>query len=307
MTPEEREIVEAVAQNSVLFMKQAVVAILKHNDDDDAPLNKQTAILSSSFIQVALELATVARTIMNHGLASIISAKQNTLTLAQMVAEFANNSLKTKTFNELKNTLRADQVISDTDYSLMTQFQSYRNKLLHFAFKFHPDDLYDIKYEFIYLLVHVLPTLLGAEPDTGDLHKRLLPDDQFRMLIRFPRYAEKMSELAKNMSSSVYKCFFCGTRSLAIDEEFCCCCCFDYDDNSFGFANCPFCDCRKAVIFDAGNIDSQRDRRMNGLCLNCDAKCEVYKCPECHEANVVEADASKKACSLGRCQYAELP
>jgi hypothetical protein len=87
-------------------------------------------------------------------------------------------------FERLKLFVLADPEsyhLNETDEHFVSQFQSLRNKLVHVNYNFDSADLFDLNYDMIYVLVHIVPKLLAAnEEQPSEYLKQLLGPDAFR-------------------------------------------------------------------------------------------------------------------------------
>lgn len=236
------------------------------------------------FLQISLELATEYFLIKEKGLRAIIATRsQISLTDEELLQAFWKNEIKTKTFEQLKELMQEysnDFSTSKDELTIIDIFQLYRNKIMHLNYNFE-QDLFDIKYEFIYLIVHVLIPLLNDEEyevTPSEFYEYCLNKDEFLKLINFPTYVEKMESLAREESRYVYKCLECHHETFSVNDELCYCCNFQMPLQDFG--DCILCGSEKSVVFDNLNIEINNNI-MRGLCLNCDKYMLVFKCPQC--------------------------
>jgi ligand-binding sensor protein len=301
------EIVSKVRKNSWLFLRRAIKELVSHDDSLDDGLTEETATISTTFIQIAFELSLVAHFLKKDGIHGIVKGSDSSLTEEELLEKFEDNDLNTKSFNSLKKDAIDDHVFLCTDdESLIDEFQKVRNKLVHLNYKFHTGDLYDLKYDLTYFIVKVIiPILSGEYERPSEAISINLDSKDFVKLINFPPYAYQMYKAAKEQSDFVYKCVHCGNESLAVDSgnEHCYSCCSDF--TGAGFIDCPYCKSRGAMIYDALNIDAQRDFSIRALCLKCEEDDVVYYCKKCDAEVALEAYAGDGKCHLGYCEWGE--
>ena len=166
------------------------------------------------------------------------------------------------------------------------------------------DELYDLKYDLIYFIIKVIiPTLTKEYSRFSEVISMNLDKKDFLKLVKFPPYAYEMHNVAKENAKNVYNCIFCGNHSLAVDfgAEHCYSCGRDF--NHAGFIDCPYCKSERAMIYDAMNIDNQKDRIIKGRCLKCENDDLVYLCKQCGAEVALEAEAGKGKCRPGFCQW----
>lgn len=299
-------LVKKVRNNSWLFLRRAINELVTHDDYDDNELLQETAVIATTFIQMAFELSLVAYFINDDGIHGIVKGNDTSLSEEELLSRFKNNALVTKSFNTLKQQAVSRNIfMHDEDEYLVDEFQKIRNKLVHLNYEFSTDDLYDLKYELTYFLVNIVVLILCDEYDRpSEAISMNLDSDNFIKLINFPPYAEQMNEVAKEHSEYVYKCVHCGNKSLSAadyDNEHCYSCCADFTD--VGFIKCPYCKAQKSMIYDALNIEYQSDKAIRGLCLSCDEEDTIYYCKKCAAEVPLKAFAGRGKCFNGFCEF----
>lgn len=286
MTEQEKKIYDIVFSNAIFFLKRGISEVLSHNDNFDKALSKETGIISTLFTQMSIELAIKAFLVKEKGLKSILSDKYKNKTEEEILQSFEDNKLHTKQYNDLKNYLIKNERLtwfSENDYSHLEQFQQFRNKLVHLNLFLHEADLYDLKYEVIYVIVHIIVPLLAEisfefETPTAFYNEHLNKDD-YKKLISFPPYVYEMEKLASEFTGIRYYCPECYKKTYSPINNICYCCNLNYE-YSVEYTNCPSCNAKNSVIFDPHNI-AINNHIINGLCLNCDCRMKVHKCPKC--------------------------
>ena len=299
-------LVSKVRDNSWLFLRRAIKELVTHDDHNDDELPRETAIIATTFIQMSFELSLVAYFINSEGIHGIVKGSDKELSEAELLSKFEANSLVTKSFNTLKQQAVNQHAFKrEDDEHLVSEFQNIRNKLVHLNYEFSSGDLYDIKYELTYFLVQVIIPILTEDYDRpSEIISINLDFNDFIKLINFSPYAEQMKVVAREKSDCVYECVHCGIESLATDDfgnEHCYSCCADLIGT--GFINCPYCNAKKSMIYDALNIDCQSDRTIKGLCLNCGEDDMIYSCNKCDSEVPIEAYMGNGKCHIGFCEF----
>lgn len=290
-------IADKVRESSWLFLRRAIKELISHDDTNDDGLSKEVAIVSTVFIQMAFELSLVARVVSEYGIHGVVKGGDSMLGEKELLAKFDSNDLDTKTFNALKQrAVEQFYFLNEDDQYLVDDFQRMRNKLVHLNYEFSPGDLYDLKYDIVYFLVQVvIPMLSKEESRPSEVIASKLDGGDFYRLIKFPPYASRMYQKAKQFSDDVYKCFYCGNESLAAGgygNEHCYSCNQDYFH--VGFADCARCCSRNSIIYDSLNIEFQLDRTLKGVCLNCDEDDLMYSCASCGSVVALEATSYER-------------
>ena len=302
------QLVVKVSDNSWLFLRRAIQELVTHDDSEDNELLQETAVIATTFIQMAFELSLVAYFLNEDGIHGIVKGSDISLSEEELLSKFENNTLVTKSFNTLKQQAVNQHVFMNKDDEYMVDnFQKIRNKLVHLNYEFSTGDLYDLKYELTYFLVQIIIPILCEEYDRpSEAISTNLNSGDFIKLINFPPYADQMHKVAKDHSDCVYKCVHCGNHSLAtsdFENEHCYSCCDDFIGVSF--INCPYCNSEKSMVYDALNIDCQPDKAIRALCLNCGEDDMVYYCKKCDAQVPLEAYAGTGKCFNGFCAFDE--
>lgn len=308
MTVYQRKIYDAIFGNAILFLKRGINEVLLHNDYNDTALNRETGIIATLFIQMSIELAIKAYLVKEEGVKSILMDKYNSNTDEEIYNLFTNNSLHTRQYNNLKDILSSNQRIislTDNDCEHLDQFQKYRNNLVHLNLFLYEADLYDLKYEITYVIVHILVPLLAEisfdyETPTA-FYNEHLNKENYKKLISFPPYVCEMEKLARNHTELQYYCPECFNKTYSPTNHICYCCNLNFE-YAVEYSNCPICEAKNAVIFDPLNMELN-NHIMNGLCLNCDAKMQVHKCPKCGNSYPFFSIKELIKCTPTKCFY----
>lgn len=296
------EVFEAVRSNAFVFLNKAIRELTDHKDKRDGPLSIPRATIVASLIQIAFELILNAYAIERIGLKSILEGRDVLLPDEDLLQLFEGEGPITKNVTQLRKELQQQhQIFSKHQLEKIESFQRLRNKLVHFRSPLLEGDRYDLKFEIVNYIVHVIVPLL--RPENFDIEpiavQEALDSKEFKKLITFPPYVDEMARLARD-HSDVFECLFCGNRTLSVGAEVCFACCYDYQDQEF--ADCPHCDTRRSIIFDQLNIGLNH-HKSRGKCLNCGMDDTIYKCPSCESTYAMSAFRSKKSlfCRAGLC------
>jgi hypothetical protein len=308
MTEKELKIYETIFKNAVLFMNRGISEILTHDDRKDTSLDEETGIVSTLFIQMSIELALKAFLVKEQGVRSILLNEYQTRTEEYIFEKFENNTLHTKQYNVLKQILTDNERLTwftETDFAHLEQFQQFRNKLVHLNLFLGEADLYDLKYELIYVIVHIIVPLLSEisfEFETPtEFYQTHLNMEDYKKLISFRPYVEAMEKLAKGFTGLNYYCPECYKKTYSPENNLCYCCNLNYE-YVVEYTSCIVCNEKKSVIFDPQNI-ALNNHIMNGLCLNCDTKMQVHKCPVCERTYSFFNMEELSECTPEKCFY----
>lgn len=285
-------------QNAIVFLKDGIERLVNKDNGDDDYIEHDLLTLTCSSFQISLELAIKALVIERVGIRSILNKKQQVLSDAEIEKLFIQNKLKTLDFDTQKNFIKSKNYIQDLDkedFKTIEEFQIYRNRIVHFSYKFYEDDLYDLKYDIIYYLIHIIFKVLLSkryqDEKPSEFLQHHLGQNLHKKLINYSPYIYAMEALAKENSIKVFKCIVCNNRTLSREENYCYCCNFiSYD---FTMINCDFCKEKRSVLYDNLNIHLN-SHITKGLCLNCDEDGIIYECPNCGLAFNMETTGRNK-------------
>jgi uncharacterized protein YehS (DUF1456 family) len=299
----ESDVYEAVKLNSLVFLNKGIKELSSHNDSDDTPLDIDLTTISISLLQISFELALNAYSIKKTGIRSILRNKESDMSDNEISTLFQSNELPTKNFNILLDEMQLRYNLFDTEaLHHIRLFQKIRNKLVHLHCNLDEGDRYDLKYELIYFIVHILIWLINTTDiflSTSQILENQLDDIAYKKLILFQPYVDEMEKLARRDSNNVYRCFFCRENTFATEMELCYTCNYDFADQVF--TDCGRCKATDSVIYDHLNIEIN-DNEARGLCLNCDDDDIYYRCPECENLYGLEASIGVDICTPVKCQ-----
>lgn len=297
----EKEAYKRLIDNSIVFLKDGIERLVNKDKGDDDYIEHDLLTLTCTSFQISLELAIKGLIIERAGIRSILNNKQSELSDDEIENLFKNNDLKTLDFDAQKNFIKSKNYISDLskeEFKTIDEFQIYRNRIVHFSFKFYEGDLFDLKYDIIYYLIHIIFKVLLSDRHQdrkpSEFLEYTLGKDLHKKLIHYPPYVYAMERLAKENSNKVFNCIVCNNRTLSQEEDYCYCCNFMSD--AFTMINCDYCKEKRSVLYD--NLNIQLNGSMiKGLCLNCDEDGIIYECPDCGLAyNIETSDRNKCIC-----------
>lgn len=304
MTEFERNLCHTVEHNSLLFLEEGVRGLL----DDGKKSATDSMILACTHIQIALELAMRAYLLRNKGLKSILDRKQQKIgNEAEIEKLYADNKLKVVEFDTMKNLLKGKDVsvFKKDDFKIIEEFQTYRNKLVHFCCPLAEDEMWRMRERLMYYVVRVVLCLLYdnfEEKKPAEYFEELLGWDFYRTLINDKGYITAIEQLAKDTAKEVGLCPICGRDAYSIGEEFCFFCNIQPQDDEWGRTECIACGHKNSVIYDRLNIHNTGNHHsMPGMCQCCEAHPEIFECPVCGQTHWLYSDVYDWMCYDGHC------
>ncbi len=300
----ENEIYNTLKDNSVIFLKDGIIRLLQNDDSQEDLIRHDLLILTCTSFQISIELAVKALIVERTGIRYILNPKQRNLTDEEIKSLFINNDLKTNDFDILKNFIKSKGYIytlKREDYDTIDTFQKYRNRIVHFSYKFTEGDYYDLKEDAVYYLINIIFKILlsNSHEDVkpSEFVIETLGTNLYNDLLNYRPYIEAIKKVARQNSKEVFNCIFCFQKTYAQDQEYCYCCNSYFDDQTFH--DCGYCDKKKSIIYDDLNI-SLNFNSVKGLCLNCDNDFILFKCPVCEVVYNLELDFDEK-CDNEKC------
>lgn len=306
MTDFESKIYEAVSDNSFLFLKESLGRLLER-DAEFKQIDNQLLTLTCAELQIALELAVRAVVIRRFGIAGVLKDNQKKLGEEEIIEHYKRKTLKVEDFEKLKNYLKKNNETSllKQEFLEIERFQQYRNKIVHFACEFSEEELSSLRNDILYYVVHVILVLLSEET-TGETPteylQRKLGDDFYKKLKKYRPYIRAMDHYADRMTSPVWTCIGCSQRTYSPEFDYCYICGYE-TLTGYKRVDCASCGTKNSVIYDHLDIHNEGNHHtINGMCLNCDEKTEVFECPECGVAHDVLLDyIGGDYCCEGHC------
>jgi hypothetical protein len=291
LTSFEEETYKRLYNNSVTFLKDGIKRLIREDDADEDFIENDLLTLTCISFQISIELAIRALLIENEGIRSILKPEFRILSNEEIENLFKENKLKTLDFDSQKKRLKSKNYIAELDkgdFKIIDEFQLYRNRIVHFSYTFNKSDLFDLKEDILYYLIHIIFKILPSEKQgmkPSEVLEFYLGNDLHDQLIIYKPYVQAMQKLAQLNSVKVYNCIVCKNRTFGVEEEYCYCC--NFYSELFNLIKCEHCQEQSSVIFDNLNI-KLNNNLAHGLCLNCDKDGTIYQCPECDFAYDIE-------------------
>lgn len=304
----EKEAYKQLYNNSVLFLKDGIERLVNKDNGEDDYIERNLLTLTCISFQISLELAIKSLIIERSGIRQVVTKKQQNLTDSEIEKLFKDNELKTLDFDVQKNFVKSKNFIGDLtkdDFKTIDEFQTYRNRIVHFSYKFYEGDLFDLKYDLIYYMIRIIFKVLQSKRHQDERPSEFLEytlgDELHKKLIHYTPYVYAMQRLATENSRRVFDCIVCNNRTYSQDEDYCYCCNFLGED--YNMIDCDYCKEKRCVIYDNLNIHLNQNE-MKGLCLNCGEDGIIYQCPKCELAYNLETNIGNvKLCNNDMCIY----
>ncbi|MCX6246851.1 MAG: hypothetical protein NTW10_03870 [Bacteroidetes bacterium] len=300
----EQEAYKMLYNNSIVFLKDGIERLVNKDRGDEDLIDHDLLALTCTSFQISLELAIKALIIERDGIRCILNSKQQKLGDEEIESLLKENKLNTLDFEAQKNFIKSKNYIQDLsrdEFNVIEEFQLYRNRIVHFSFKFCEGDLFDLKYDIIYYLIHVIFKVLLSRKHQDEKPSEFLEyslgSPLHKRLMHYPPYVYAMEKLARDNSDQVFKCIVCNNRTFSQDEDYCYCC--NFSTELYSMIDCDYCGAKRSVIYD--NLDIElNNNEMKGLCLNCDNDGIVFQCPKCGEAHNIET-RFESVCTHNKC------
>ena len=304
MTTFEGELYHTIEHNSLLFLEEGVKRLIETKEKEP----RDVMVLSCTDIQISLELAMRAYVLRNRGLESILERKQQGVYTDEEKEKLYNeNKLKVIEFEALKNQLKGKGMSAFTkdDFKIIEDFQTYRNKMVHFCCPLEDSELSSLRENLMYYIVRVVLCLLYdnyEDKRPAEYFEELLGYNFYRMLWNDKGYIRAIEQMAKERSVEVGVCPICGRYAYSLDDEFCYFCNIQPQKDEWGRAACLACGKKNTVIYDRLNIHLKGNHHsMPGFCQYCEAHPEIFECPICHQTHWLHSDVNDRMCSDGHC------
>lgn len=304
MTDFERTLYQKIEHNSLLYLEDGVKRLIAGNQNDMT----DTIVLSCTSIQISLELAMRAYMLRKKGLESILDRKQQGIFKNEEKEKlYTENKLKVIEFDAMKNQLKGKDVsvFKKEDFQIIDDFQTYRNKLVHFCCPLEESEILALREKLMYYVVRVVLCLLYdnfEDKRPAEYFEELLGYDFYMQLWNDSGYISAIEQLAKERSEDVGICPICGMNAYSIDEEFCYFCNITPIEGEWGRAACNACGGKNTVVYDRLNIHLRENHHsMPGMCQHCEAHPQIFECPKCGQTHWLYSDEYDCMCYDGHC------
>lgn len=304
MTDFEKLLYKTVEHNSLLFLEDGVKRLISggHKGITD------TIVLSCTNIQISLELAMRAYLLRNKGLDSILEKDQRKkYTDEEKEKLYLANKLKVIEFEAMKNQLKGKDVsvFKKEDFRIIDDFQTYRNRLVHFCCSLKENEIAELREKLMYYVVRVVLCLLYdnyEDKRPAEYFEELLGYDFYRQLWNDRGYIRAIEQLAEERTKDVGLCPICSRYAYSIDEEFCYFCNIMPWDDEWGRTDCIECGGKNSVIYDRLNIHlGGNHHSMPGMCQLCETHTHIFECPICGQTHWLYIDNEEGMCHDGHC------
>lgn len=238
-------------------------------------------------IQASLEILSKLYVLRTYGWEKIIDKKFHSNPSEVVIEHIKSGTIKTSIYNSVKNTLLTLPILDNDSRKLLSKFQNYRNQVMHLGMNRVDISILD---ETIWLIINVI-NVLDWQTIYNSRHgylsnsmRSLLGQDTYNRLLETSAYVEKAKKNANDFYDEVRYCIICGNDTLVVnkwDYDYKClvCGCKVPDDESTNYIDCPFCNKKGTVIYDALNIHDNTS--IQALCCSCREHCAIYKCKTC--------------------------
>ena len=288
----ETDIYSQLQKNAILFLKDGIGRLITNDNHSSDYITNELLTLTCTSFQISLELAIKALIVENDGIRAIADNKLKTLSDEEIKHIISEGNFKTQEFDNQKNFIKSKGYIPELtkeEFKIIDEFQIYRNRIVHFTYSFKEADLYDLKYDVIYYLIHIILKILLSKKRLdirpSEYFETILGHKLYDSLKLYPPYIMAMESFAKSNSLKVFNCISCSNKSFNRDENYCYICNF-YSDQ-FNLIDCDYCGESECVIYDNLNI-SLNSNEGRGECLNCKGVGTIYECPVCGCAHNTE-------------------
>jgi hypothetical protein len=251
---------------------------------------------------MALELAIKATIVKTYGLVYILQNIDSSVTNDELEEMYIQNKLKTKEFDQLRNFMKTKNMFDfeKDEYAYMQRFQLYRNRLVHFNYKFSSDEDIQIENDIIHVLVYILGVIMSDDVDMDNrtYMQEYIDMDEYEKLLENPKYLEALLDMIDYEEGDPYYCPICKRKLLTSNKK-CLGCLQDFGNHHcYGYVKCNKCH-EKMVIYDKLNMSN--NIIMPGLCLYCLEHTQVYRCSTC--GSIINLKDSSSGCKPGFCEW----
>jgi hypothetical protein len=237
-------------------------------------------------LQASLELLSKLYVLQYEGWKGIVDEKLHNSTEAEILGAIADGSLKTTPYWKSKEIVCKDIYLNEDDSALLDNFHNLRNQIMHLGITNFNREIQNEAIWFIVRIVHQLDwqdTLPLSEQYLSNSLKTLLGQELYKKLITNSCYVDEAVDRAYELfPNDVKYCIECNNEAWALNNDgyrICLVCGYRCEEGAIGFADCPYCLSKKAVVYDALNIGS--NEYINGMCVSCKKVVLVSQCPIC--------------------------
>jgi hypothetical protein len=242
-------------------------------------------------MQSALELLSKSFILQQEGWRRVIASKYHDLPTEEILTLIGSGMIKTSSYQENKEYISEKLSFNEYDKKLLKKFQGYRNQVMHLGMT-RPSA--EIIGESILLMARIINRLGWRETlpildqyGTNCLEK-LIGKSLYKKLIDSPYYVgDSVDRAYDSYYDELKHCLECGNESWLLNDNSeeldCFVCGYRGDIGMFGFINCPLCDAKNEVAYDALNI--AENEYIRGKCCSCRSFINVAMCKTCEEVS----------------------
>lgn len=288
----------AIKENAEVFLKDG---IKKYLNMATFPTQEEASLLVAT-IQTCIELSCKASYIKKFGIKkiAICDSKKST---KYLLKQFKKGSIKLKDYNWFKAGLKDNyslfHMAMPEDINKLTNFQYYRNRIMHFRYEFNEKELKELRFNIVYILRRIILNLLFEFNfkemrdflyfKIGEKERKMLKDETYREMVE--EYCLEMF----GEKESLY-CPICGARTLVYNDYYgaeltCLNCIYDFEEVATSMnIRCPLCErdgLSAPVIYDTLNLDYNNNKAI-GLCLSCREEYYIHVCPNCGDERIID-------------------
>lgn len=289
-----------------MFLKEALRRLLERDAEGSGKTDKELLTLTCAELQIALELAMRAVVIWRDGIGAVLKSDQKGLKEADIIRHYNNKTLKVEDFEKLKNYLkkRGGTSLKKNEFDDIERFQTYRNKIVHFACEFSDENLQTFRNEILYYIVHVVLVLLSEET-TGETPAEYLQsklgDDFYKRVKDYNPYVNAMERYAARLADPVWTCIGCFHRTYTPKDDYRYICGYE-TLAGYRRVDCGACGAKDSVIYDNWNVHNEGNHHtMRGMCLVCEEDTYVFEYPVCGEAHDTTKNFEREYCDENHC------
>lgn len=298
-----KKIADSLEKNSILFLKKAIES---SNLLDNKMIDTEQMLFLCVHTQLALELVMKSMVISKESLKAILkNGKYDNYSESEIISLYMDNNVTVKSFEDIKNYVKSNSSIfniTKQDIKYIDLFQLYRNKIVHLNYHFNEDEYKQVKVSFIYVLVHIVLKMLSANHLSVS---EFLQEHCFDItkVIKNKDFCDEMEKYVAENYEEAWLCPICSRKTNVAELKQCCTCLSEFDNSIiFGQEACINCGKEDSIIYDNLNIDIN-EGVIDGLCLNCKCKVQIYDCYYCSETFVLYRTtremAKKHVCKCG--------
>lgn len=237
-------------------------------------------------MQAALELIGKFFVLQREGWKGIVVNKYHDKSEAELLSLIESGEMQTTPHWKNKEFFSNAIHLNVDDKVLLNKFQSHRNQVMHLGMSTSPNEILNESIWFMVRIINQLgwqDTLPTQDQYLANSLKSLLGNSLYQKLLKSSCYVDESIDRAYEMYPDDMKhCIQCSNESWALTHELnrvCFVCGYRGDQDAFGFADCPLCEAKGEVVFDALNIG--HNEYIRGKCCSCREFVNVAKCKTC--------------------------